>query len=373
LVLATDGAYASLVDEDLVHAVVTNSTPQAACQDLVGRARVRDGSDNLTLVCVSTSVMPVVSVRPDPRRLRLLAVLAAIGLLILVLAVIAVHHRTASGPVGTQGGVPLPGASTTASAETAQATRSVAVTIELANGQVALTYRGTQPLSARIGSASPVRLRPASGDIRAAARADAAIDLRAAGAGRAAVAVSPIPGRIELMITPGKGTRQATYRFTRVPERSASDDMTVNGAELVFTSHGPASGGSFGEGTGPWPPGKVNVRIGGPAGVAVELAWSSPEAQASATPQPDTGEAAETARGTAQPHWRRPGRETGGPVQSTRPAAATSRAIPPPAKAIPGAMVHTQYGPSNPGATGPPNGGAPTSVSSPPAGGSGTH
>ncbi len=50
--LATDGAWDALQPDDYTHAVGSNGSPQAVVEDLVERARIRDGSDNLTMVCL---------------------------------------------------------------------------------------------------------------------------------------------------------------------------------------------------------------------------------------------------------------------------------------------------------------------------------
>jgi len=52
ILLATDGLYDSLTDTDLTHLLGQRKPAQRLCQDLVSIAQARDGSDNLTAVCL---------------------------------------------------------------------------------------------------------------------------------------------------------------------------------------------------------------------------------------------------------------------------------------------------------------------------------
>lgn len=69
LLLASDGAYSSLGEEDFTHAVASNGTPKAVCKDLVTRARIRDGSDNITVICLQMGpALRMIGKKPPSRQ-----------------------------------------------------------------------------------------------------------------------------------------------------------------------------------------------------------------------------------------------------------------------------------------------------------------
>jgi len=52
IILCTDGLYNSVGEQDFIDAVAYHQNPQAICDALVESAKVRDGSDNITVVCL---------------------------------------------------------------------------------------------------------------------------------------------------------------------------------------------------------------------------------------------------------------------------------------------------------------------------------
>jgi protein phosphatase len=151
LLLATDGAYASLTGDDLLHAVETNASPQAVCDDLVARARVRDGADNLTVVCLAPD--GVGGTRKTPRGRVLLK--WALGLVLVLIAMVALQivrssryyepERTpASGRPSNAGTSVLP----------------IDVELRLTGGQVVAAYEGAAPLWVAVSQVGPHRVMP---------------------------------------------------------------------------------------------------------------------------------------------------------------------------------------------------------------------
>jgi protein phosphatase len=81
VLLCTDGLHNSVGPSEMAATAAQNPSPQRLCEDLVARALARDGSDNVTAVCIAvpperdSRTRPRAARRPIPRRQRLLALL----------------------------------------------------------------------------------------------------------------------------------------------------------------------------------------------------------------------------------------------------------------------------------------------------------
>jgi hypothetical protein len=106
LVLTTDGVHSSVSEDDIAATVRAAADANSVCRRLVALARARDGSDNMTAVCLSLGgVRAAMTPRVRARRLRRAGTLAlsAITVAILVLLAVMGWGRRPPAVTGTPG------------------------------------------------------------------------------------------------------------------------------------------------------------------------------------------------------------------------------------------------------------------------------
>jgi PPM family protein phosphatase len=229
LFLATDGAYASLEEDDYIHALSVAGDPQKACEDLSERAAVRDGSDNITLVCIATQAAmrrgkglatraeggphPTeagAAQRADPRQRgrsvrwrRSLMLVLAVDILVIAAVVsfpawqrLRVAQREQQGNSLTAQQAALPGASPSLEPDV-----RLRLQVRLEGNTVRLHYQSSRPLQVRVGEKPPVPL--------------------------ANHTASPVPAdsnsladqNVELMVRASEGEDQAQWSLSRNPDQ----------------------------------------------------------------------------------------------------------------------------------------------------------
>ncbi len=101
IVLSTDGLHSSITKQDLSDAVLVSPNAQTACERLVGLARARDGSDNITAVCigVGSAAFPALRNRlavPKKAALRkIIGSLLVLTLMLITLTAVQLLRRPA--------------------------------------------------------------------------------------------------------------------------------------------------------------------------------------------------------------------------------------------------------------------------------------
>jgi beta-lactam-binding protein with PASTA domain/serine/threonine protein phosphatase PrpC len=98
ILLTSDGLHTALRPRDLHLAVRTSSDAQTTCQKLVGAARLRDGSDNITVACLAVGHAFGRSRKRRRRRLALGATLAMVLLSMAVVGFLILRGGVGPGP-----------------------------------------------------------------------------------------------------------------------------------------------------------------------------------------------------------------------------------------------------------------------------------
>jgi protein phosphatase len=255
LLLATDGAYRSLSDDDLLHAIGTNKDPQAACDDLVARARKRSGSDDLTVVCVAPDgTWPKAPPPPPPNGIRTL-LKSALAVTLALIAVVVAQIVRSSRPAR-----PQPGPTPQPHASPGLANGLLQLELSLSNGQVAVTYRRGPPLWLSVGHSTSRRLAPGSKPVT--------VRLSPGRAGSR-------DQRVVLKVDPPSG-EGALWRFARYPDPGADDlpeplrQLRLDGKPTSLKRDGAVFAGQY-----PWPVERVEFNLAGEGGLPVKLTFAA--------------------------------------------------------------------------------------------------
>lgn len=300
--LATDGAYASLEEDDFIHALSAAGEPQRTCDDLAERAAVRDGSDNVTLVCIATETAtrrggglaagfgeasPTVAAqgvglgqRRTTRRHRILALVLAVDVLAIAAIVSFPVWRLLMASRGEQ-------QRRSAAAEKAALTGTGAsssldpgvhlrLQVRLEGNTVTLDYLSERPLQAWAGGNPSVPLTDHAASAASAAHVEVAAD-------SAALADQTVGLRVTASSSAGEG--RALWSLTRDPDRDldrGSRHLRLDGRYTALQGPG-ASGlpaGTVGS-TGParWPVNDVVFYVGEGKGVPIRLRFSDVSAR----------------------------------------------------------------------------------------------
>jgi len=111
LLLCTDGLHNSLRDQDLTGVIAGSHDPQSACENLVNLAKQRDGSDNITVVCIGIGRnafhghVPLILKAVKPRSRRILGLTLMIVLALMALVIVQIMNGNKGSFPGQQDSV----------------------------------------------------------------------------------------------------------------------------------------------------------------------------------------------------------------------------------------------------------------------------
>jgi protein phosphatase len=161
LLFLTDGAHGSLREDDVADAVGRNSTPYAVCRDLVNRAKIRDGADNITAACVAVGAGALGKARSQSVRgaskARTPILAAALVVTVTAIGVLALQLLHPTGPTsGPETVEPnkLSGAHEPSTVGGFGAADGLELRVNVSQGSVGLSCASTVPVSVSFGDRS---------------------------------------------------------------------------------------------------------------------------------------------------------------------------------------------------------------------------
>lgn len=221
VLLSTDGLHNSVSLQEIAAIITANPDPQAACERLVSCARARDGSDNITAVCIdlrTSSAGGTTMLLPAPKRASRLPLFLLLALVLLAMGFVGGQIWTQFRPVRSVIGPETPPSNPPATVSTSPPSSESGLELKLkVNGREAVATVVGELVSLQIDGISKPK------------------------EGRFTLRQSLVPQQVELTIRPIKEQRGLLVELRHYGPSPEKDSIYLNRRRVASRTAGSVS------------------------------------------------------------------------------------------------------------------------------------